>query len=216
MDGWPVVLSHDRVVLRPLRLRDARAWRQTRIRNRAWLEPWEGAPASAPAVSWEARHGLGVYASMLRVHRRLGRSGTGMPFAVTYDGRLVGQVTVGTIVRGAFDSGSIGYWIDRDVAGRGITPIAVALVIDHCFAIGLHRVEISIRPENVASLRVVDKLGLRAEAHHERYLFIDGDWRDHVSFALVREDLHGSVLSRLIGSVRDTPSHLHQEQPPRH
>ena len=61
---------------------------------------------------------------------------------------------------------------------------AVALLIDHCFTeVGLHRVEIDIRPENGASLRVVDKLGLRREGFYERYLDIDGAWRDHVAFA---------------------------------
>lgn len=211
MDGWPVQLTHEQVLLRPLRMRDARAWRDARIRNRAWLEPWEGAPPSAPPVSWELRHSLSVYSSMLRAHRRLGRTGQGMPFGVLLAGRLVGQVTVSNVVRGAFDSATIGYWVDQEVAGRGITPVSVALAVDHCFAIGLHRVEINIRPENVPSLRVVDKLGFRPEGHHERYLFIDGAWRDHVSFALVREDVAGSVLARLLGSTRDTPGRLHQE-----
>ncbi len=93
----------------------------------------------------------------------------------------------------------MGYWIDRHVAGRGITPTAVALLIDHCFAVvGLHRVEIDIRPENAASLRVVEKLGLRREGFYERFLDIAGGWRDHVAFAVtVEETAGGSMLSRL-------------------
>jgi ribosomal-protein-alanine N-acetyltransferase len=85
------------------------------------------------------------------------------------------------------------------VAGRGITPTAVALVIDHCFAVaGLHRVEIDIRPENGPSLRVVEKLGLRREGYYERFLDIDGGWRDHVAFAVTIEEQSGrSLLSRL-------------------
>lgn len=210
MDGWPVELTHGPVTLRPLRRRDARAWREARLRNRAWLQPWEGAPPAMPPASWEARHSGTVFASMLRAHRRTLRQGTGMPFAITYAGRFVGQVTVSSITRGAFDSGTAGYWVDQDVAGRGITPVAVALVVDHCFAIGLHRVEVNVRPENAASLRVVDKLGFRTEGLHERFLFIDGAWRDHRTFALVREDVSGSVLQRLLSS-RDTPRRLHQD-----
>ena len=69
----------------------------------------------------------------------------------------------------------IGYWVDREVAGRGIIPTAVALACDHCwFGLGLHRVEINIRPENVASCRVVEKLGFRVEGLRPRYLHIDG------------------------------------------
>jgi ribosomal-protein-alanine N-acetyltransferase len=208
---WPVELGHGDVQLRPMRLRDGQAWREARLRNQAWLERWEGAPPTAPALPWDERHTLPVFASMLRAQRRLARQGVSMPFAVTYADRLVGQVTVSSIVRGAFDSASIGYWVDGEVAGRGVIPTAVALVVDHCFAVGLHRIEISIRPENAASLRVVEKLGFRPEGRHERYLYIDGDWRDHVSFALVREDLEGSLLRRWIASERDTPRHLHQD-----
>jgi ribosomal-protein-alanine N-acetyltransferase len=72
-------------------------------------------------------------------------------------------------------------------------------VIDHCFtAVGLHRVEIDIRPENTASLRVVEKLGLRREGYYERYLDINGAWRDHVAFAITIEEVgRSSMLSRL-------------------
>ena len=66
-----------------------------------------------------------------------------------------------TITWGAFRSGSVGYWIDAEVAGRGHVPCAVALVVDHCFDQGLNRLEVNIRPENGPSLAVVRKLGLR-------------------------------------------------------
>ena len=70
----------------------------------------------------------------------------------------------------------------RDVAGRGIIPTALALAVDHCFfTVGLHRIEVNIRPENHASRRVVEKLGFREEGSAPRYLHIDGAWRDHLS-----------------------------------
>ena len=90
-------------------------------------------------------------------------------------------MNVSNIVHGVQRSCTVGYWVDGALAGRGIMPTALALVIDHCFTeVGLHRVEIDIRPENTASLRVVEKLGLRREGYYERYLDIDGAWRDHV------------------------------------
>ena len=167
------------------------------MRNQAWLEPWEGAPASQPRLPWHERHSTAVFAALLRTLRRESRAGRALPFAVTYDERLVGQVNVSGIVRGAFDSGTIGYWVDRRIAGRGVVPTAVALVVDHCFTTaGLHRVEANVRPENTASLRVVEKLGFRREGLHERYLYIDGAWRDHLTFALVRDDVPEGVLRR--------------------
>lgn len=197
--GWPVKLAHEGLELRPLRSRDANDWSEVRIRNQSWLEQWEGRPPSLPPVTWRERHSPGAFPGMLRHHRREARAGRMLPLAVVVDGRLSGQVTVSSIVRGAYDGGSVGYWVDRRVAGRGVTPTALALVLDHCFgAVGLHRVEADVRPENAASLRVVEKLGFRREGLHERYLYIDDDWRDHVSFALLREDAPGGVLRRYL------------------
>ena len=103
-----------------------------------------------------------------------------MPFALLVDGEFAGQVTVNNIVRGSAQFASIGYWIDQRFAGRGVMPLAVAMVIDHCFFLsGLHRIEVAIRPENTNSLRVVEKLGIHECGLAPRYLHIDGDWRDH-------------------------------------
>jgi ribosomal-protein-alanine N-acetyltransferase len=127
-----------------------------------------------------------------------GRQGLGMPFAIDVEGRFAGQVTVNNIVRGSAQFASIGYWLDRDVAGRGIMPTAVALVVDHCFrSAGLHRIEVAIRPENSNSLRVVEKLGIREVGYAPRYLHIDGAWRDHRIYAVTVEECPGGMLARL-------------------
>jgi ribosomal-protein-alanine N-acetyltransferase len=193
--AWPAVLTAGPVELRPPRLRDGAAWSAVRTRNREWLEQWE--PSSA--FSWTDRHARSAWPPLCSALRKAGRAGTSLPFVVTYGGQLVGQVNVSNVVFGALRSCSIGYWVDSAVAGRGITPTAVALVIDHCFAAaGLHRVEIDIRPENAASLRVVEKLRLRREGYYERFLDIDGGWRDHVAFAVTVEETAGRpLLSRL-------------------
>ena len=197
--GWPVKLAHEDVELRPLRSRDAGEWSEVRIRNQNWLEQWEGRSPSSPPVTWRERHSAAAFPGMLRHHRREARAGRMLPLAVVVAGRLSGQVTVSNIVRGAYDGASVGYWVDRRVAGRGVMPTALALALDHCFGpVGLHRVEANVRPENAASLRVVEKLGMRREGLHERYLFIDEDWRDHVSYALLREDVPGGVLQRYL------------------
>jgi ribosomal-protein-alanine N-acetyltransferase len=133
---------------------------------------------------------------MVRVLSGEARAGHLMPFVVTYQGRLVGQLTVGGITWGSLRSAHVGYWVDRDVAGHGIIPTAVAMVCDHLFSIGLHRVEINIRPENAASLRVVEKLGFRAEGMRPRFLHIDGAWRDHLSFALTADEVGPGLLPR--------------------
>ncbi len=189
--SWPITLSDGPVGLRPLRQRDAARWRELRVANRAWLDPWEATPPD-PSVP-----GL-PFRQLVRALGREARAGRALPFAVTFEGDMVGQLSVNGIAWGSMCSGHIGYWVSQHVAGRGIAPTAVALATDHCLrTMGLHRIEINIRPENVASLRVVAKLGFRDEGLRARYLHIDGAWRDHRTFALTREELAaGGLLER--------------------
>ena len=190
--AWPVVLRRGGVVLRPLELSDGKAWREVRSRNAAWLKPWD---ATVPPGSGGRP---ATYRSLVRKLSRLAREDQAMPFAVEVDGAFVGQVTVNNIVRGSAQFASIGYWLDQQVAGRGIMPLAVAMAIDHCFgAAGLHRVEVCIRPENTNSLRVVEKLGIHEVGYAPRFLHIDGAWRDHRIFAITAEDCPGGLVARL-------------------
>jgi ribosomal-protein-alanine N-acetyltransferase len=129
------------------------------------------------------------------------RQATALPFLITErtpgfrEPRIVGQLTVSSIVWGSAMMATLGYWVDKDRAGRGIAPTAVAMATDHCFSVlGLHRMEINIRPENGPSLRVVEKLGFRDEGFRQRYLHINGEWADHRSFALTSEEVPQGLL----------------------
>lgn len=165
-----------------------------RARNDAWLRPWEATlPPGHEAMPRTFR-------GMVRELRAQARQGRCLPLALTVDGVFAGQVTVSNIVGGSARFASMGYWIDERYAGRGYMPLAVAMATDHCWtALGLHRVEIAIRPENAASLRVVHKLGFVDVGYAQRYLHIDGDWRDHRLFALNVEDVPGGLVRRLLG-----------------
>ena len=195
--GWPAQIDHGPVRLRPPRRRDAVAWSSARWRNQDWLAPWE---PSSP-LSWAERSSTATWRTLSRHLLGNAGNGYGLPFVIEYGGRLVGQMNVSNVVHGVLRSANVGYWIDAEMAGRGITPCALAMVVDHCFTrAGLHRIEVDIRPENTASRRVVEKLGFRQEGYYERFLDIDGAWRDHVAFALTVEDLAGSTLiARLPG-----------------
>lgn len=187
-------LQHDRIGVRPLRRRDARRWAELRAQHADWLKPWEASlppEAGRPTVS---------YVEMIGMLRRRARRGEAMPFAVTWDKAMVGQVSVNHVIGGSSRSASLGYWVAQSHAGRGVVPVAVALVCDHLFGVvGLHRLEIAVRPENAASLRVVQKLGFESIGLARGYLHINGQWRDHQLFQLVRDDLNDTVLSRALG-----------------
>ena len=168
--GWPVTLLEPAlldspVTLRPVRVREARVWREARVRNAAWLRPWEPTNPETPLY----RSSVGPYVAMARTMRREARQGQALPWTVAYGGRFAGQLTVGSILWGSARSGQVGYWIDEKVAGRGIIPTALAMAVDHCFfVVGLHRIEASIRPENHASRRVVETLGFHEEGLRRR------------------------------------------------
>ena len=190
--GWPVRLTHGEVTLRPIVSSDQRAWREVRQRNATWLVPWD---ATVPPGGQSRPT---TFRQLVRRLNAMARAGTTYPFAIEVGGRFAGQLTVNNIVRGSAQFGSMGYWLDREHAGRGIMPRAVAMAIDHCFfTAGLHRIEIAIRPENTNSLRVVEKLGLREIGFAPKFLHIDGAWRDHRIYAVTVEECPEGMQARL-------------------
>jgi [ribosomal protein S5]-alanine N-acetyltransferase len=183
------VLREGEVTIRPIRLRDTHMLERELLDNRAWLRKWEATSPVGP-MSFDVR-------SSIRHLLGHARSGQGLPFVIDYRGQLAGQLNVSGIAYGSLSSATIGYWVSERFAGKGLTPTAVALATDHCFfTVGLHRMEICIRPENEPSLRVVEKLGFRYEGLRRRYIHINGDWRDHFCFALTVDDVPTGVLRR--------------------
>ncbi len=200
--GYPAVLVEGAVSLRPPSNRDARAWQELQTRNRAWLSQWEATvPPDTPYVRRL------TYRELVRRGRREAAAGRMMPFNVWYTDpktderpRMVGQLNIAGIAWGSLCSAHIGYWVDERVAGRGIIPTALALAVDHCFrTVGLHRVEVNIRPENAPSRRVAEKLGFREEGVRIAYLHIDGGWRDHITYALTSSEVPEGMVVRWRG-----------------
>jgi ribosomal-protein-alanine N-acetyltransferase len=177
------------IVIRPIRIRDARPLERELLDNRSWLRTWEATNPGGP-VGFDARASI----RSLLAHAR---TGNGVPFVIEYDGEFAGQLNVSGMSYGSLSSASIGYWVAERFAGKNLTPTAVALATDHVFfGLGLHRMEICIRPENAPSLRVVEKLGFRYEGMRRRFIHINGDWRDHFCFALTVEEIPEGVLRR--------------------
>jgi len=203
---WPLTLRDGELTLRPLRRRDRVAFERLRERNAGWLRPWDASDPEAAARVLDFR-------TLRRWNQEQARLGASLPLVITVEGRLAGQITAGPIQYGALRSAVLGYWIDREEAGRGVVPRATALVIDHLFAeLGLHRIEVTVRPENTASLRVVEKLHLRPEGMRRSAIHVDGAWRDHLVFALTAEEVRTGddgrgVLRRLRHEFpADTPA----------
>jgi ribosomal-protein-alanine N-acetyltransferase len=140
-----------------------------------------------------------TYAQFVRDLDDSAEADRAMPWCIEVAGRIVGQVHIFEIVRAAQQSAAAGYWLAEAESGQGIATRALALAIDHALGpAGLHRVEVNIRIDNERSLALVRRMGLREEGIRRRYLHIDGEWRDHLSFAVTTEELDGETfLSRL-------------------
>lgn len=182
MQRSPYLISDKDLTLRPLRYRDRALWSQVRRKNARWLAPWE---ATRPAIENEGP--LPNFYEMVRYYRREARELRSISFAIWLkeEGReiFLGQITLGGVSMGAYRGAHIGYWIDEEYANHGYTTRAVKALTNFAFnELQLHRIEINLRPENVASKRVAEKSGYILEGLRPRYLHIAGDWRDHLTF----------------------------------
>nr|WP_249361852.1 GNAT family protein [Gordonia araii] len=187
------------MLLRPIKLRDAADWSRLRIRNQDLLLPWE--PTSDG--NWAARHQRSNWPPLYSVLKSEAKRGALLPFVIEVDGEYVGQLTIGSVQRGAVRSAWIGYWVDRDWTGKGIATAAVALGVDHAFGpMGLHRLEATVQPPNAASRAVLAKVGFRHEGVLKRYMDVNGRWRDHDLFALTTEEIMSSAVEALVRAGR--------------
>jgi ribosomal-protein-alanine N-acetyltransferase len=172
-------------------MRDWKRIEALQLEHREWFRPWEATNPDGP-MNFDFR-------ALVRNSLRQLNDEASLPLVIEYQGQLVGQLTVSNILHGSASTAYIGYWISPTVAGKGITPIAVALATDYMFkVVGLHRIEIDIRPENQASLRVVEKLGFRFEGTKKGFIHINNAWRDHSVFALTADEVPNGLLNKFL------------------
>jgi ribosomal-protein-alanine N-acetyltransferase len=175
-----------RVVLRPLAPADFDAWREVRLRNEAWLLPWEPRrPASMPDPTRD-RH---AFEARCAARERERSTDHAHPFGMFVDNALAGEINLNNVTRGALQSATIGYWVDERLAGNGYVAEGVVVAMRYAFEqLSLHRLEICIVPRNTNSRRVMEKLDVREEGTALRYLEIAGTWEDHVRYGITAEE----------------------------
>ena len=182
----PIRIYGRRVTLRPLITTDFPEWSEVRRRNEAWLTPWE--PRRPPAVL-DPSLNREAFSARCAARDRDAAAGVAFGFGVFVDHRLSGEVNVNHDVRGAMQSGVIGYWVDEARAGRGLIAESVVVVCAFAFEqLDLHRIEICIVPRNRNSRRVMEKLAIREEGIALRFLEINGVWEDHVRYGITVEE----------------------------
>lgn len=177
----------ERVLLRYPTDADRDAFVALRRASREHLERWEPIPPS----------GLDLYSGEA-FDRELETSNTDRDqrwlICMKETGSVIGRITLGNIERGPFQNGRFGYWIGADYAGQGLMSEALSLAVAHAFesseegGLGLHRVCANIMPSNVASRRVLEKVGFVQEGYSEKYLQIQGVWEDHERWGMTQEN----------------------------
>ncbi|WP_167650011.1 GNAT family N-acetyltransferase [Paracoccus salipaludis] len=179
-------LETERMVLRLPAHGDFAAWTSLRAESREFLTPWEPV--------WHADH-LSRRAFTNRVYwaARASRSGTSLPlFLVRQDGVLLGAITLDGIRRGPAQMGTLGYWVGAPFARQGYMREAIGAVVSHAFGLmDLSRIEAACLPENVASRGALESCGFKYEGVAQSYLQINGRWRNHVLYSILRADRRG-------------------------
>ncbi|OBA09102.1 alanine acetyltransferase [Bacillus subtilis] len=105
------------------------------------------------------------------------------------DDTLIGTVSFFQIIRGALQTGFIGYFLDKTHNGKGLMTETVRLVVDYAFQeLKLHRIEAGVMPRNLGSMRVLEKAGFHKEGIARKNVKINGVWEDHQVLAILNPD----------------------------
>ncbi len=83
----------------------------------------------------------------------------------------------------------IGCTLSKDYHGKGLANEALRSMINYLFNdLNKQRITCSIDPLNQASIKMVERLGFRKEAHFKQSILIDGEWYDDMVYAILKEE----------------------------
>jgi ribosomal-protein-alanine N-acetyltransferase len=188
----PVRVAGKEIYMRPPARQDWAPWKHIRLISREFLKPWE--PTWSNDLLTQSAY-----------YRRLARSGldwregAAFPFFIfrAEDDALIGGMTLSNVRQGVAKCASLGYWVGQPYAGHGYMSEAIRLTLDFAFTtLGLHRLEAACLAHNKASRSLLVGGGFREEGCARKYLMIDGEWQDHVIYALLREEWSASNASK--------------------
>jgi [ribosomal protein S5]-alanine N-acetyltransferase len=182
-DALPTIVG-DGVELRAPEMRNFEAWATLRERSRTFLEPWE--PSWPPGDLTRA-----AFRARMRRYARDVRSDAAFPFFIfrRADDVLLGGLTLGQVRRGVAQAASLGYWMGEPYAGKGYMTASVRALAPYVFqTLRLRRIEAACLPTNIASIRLLERVGFQREGLARSYLCIAGEWRDHLLYAMLSTD----------------------------
>lgn len=182
--GQQPVIKGQSVYLRYPRIADYISWARLRGESREFLAKWEPVWADDELTR-------GAFRRRIKRYHKETRLDSAYVFFVfrTSDDTLMGGCTLSNVRRGVTQCCALGYWIGARFARQGYMTDAVRALIPFVFGtLGLHRIEAACLPENEPSRSLLAKIGFREEGLARKYLLINGEWSDHVQFALLEDE----------------------------
>ncbi|MEV6282870.1 GNAT family protein [Kribbella sp. NPDC051770] len=116
--------------------------------------------------------------------------GQALTFAVvlTETGQHLGEVTL-FVYSAEHRAGEIGYVFHPESGGRGYAAEAAKELLRLGFEqYGMHRVIARLDARNTGSVKLLERLGMRREAHFVRNEFLKGEWTDELVYALLADE----------------------------
>jgi ribosomal-protein-alanine N-acetyltransferase len=167
-------------ITRLARIDDAEALEEQVRANREFLEPWE-------PLRDDSYYTLKAQRELISRALDGYAAGSMVPLAIVdQDDRLIGRLNINSIIRGAFQSASVGYWVAQSHNGRGIATAAVADAVALAFGeLNLHRLQGETLPSNTGSQRVLERNGFIRYGFAPTYIKIAGEWQDNVLYQLI-------------------------------
>ncbi len=164
-----------RVYIRRVTKQDEQEFTRLMQSSQSLHEPWISPPTNSMLFKYYLQ----------RINRE---DHEGFAICRHMDKRIVGAININNIVRGSFQSASLGYYVGAQFQGEGYMGEGLQLLVNYAFnTMGLHRLEANIQPENIRSQRLVERCGFRKEGYSKGFLFINGAWRDHERWCCVHE-----------------------------
>ena len=183
-----LVLKAKNVDLRVPRYGDFEQWRELRENSKAFLELWEPKrgndffkrSAFNNRVKWAKKSANANQAYQFFIFDKYAT--------------LLGSITIENIRKGPSNAATLGYWLGKQHTRKGFMREAVLTIVDFSFSrLSLSRLEAATLSENRSSRRLLEKVGFKYEGVGQSYLQINGRWRNHVLYGLLRNDRRGQV-----------------------
>ena len=183
-----LTLKTKKTELRAPNYSDFDQWLSLRESSKTFLELWE----PKRGIEFLKRN---AFNNRVRWARKSSKAGQAYQFFI-FDkfGTLLGSITIENIRKGPSNAGTLGYWLGEKYTGKGFMKEAILATIDFSFnKLDISRLEAATLPENKPSRGLLEKVGFKYEGVGQSYLQINGHWRNHVLYGLLRNDRRGPV-----------------------